>query len=67
MVYEKKKRYMKEKTLHESMILLYDPKSELKSQTFVFLLILFGKVLWHINHCWFFNDKSSLYIYIKYI
>ena len=24
-------------------------------------------VLWHINHCWLFNAKSSLCIYIKYI
>ena len=24
-------------------------------------------VLWHINHCWLFNAKSSLDIYIKYI
>ena len=27
----------------------------------------FGLVLWHINHHWLFNAKSSLYIYIKYI
>ena len=26
-----------------------------------------GCFLWHINHCRYFNDKSSLYIYIKYI
>ena len=30
-------------------------------------MIWFGLVIWHINHCWLFNDKSSLYIYIKYI
>ena len=30
-------------------------------------MIWFGWVLWHINHCRLFNDKSSLYIYIKYI
>ena len=30
-------------------------------------MIWFGWVLWHINHCWLFNAKSSLYIYIKYI
>ena len=30
-------------------------------------LVLFGWVLWHINHCWLFNTRSSLYIYIKYI
>ena len=29
--------------------------------------VLFGWVLWHINHCRLFNAKSSLYIYIKYI
>ena len=29
-------------------------------------MIWFGLVLWHINHCWLFNAKSSLYIYIKY-
>ena len=27
----------------------------------------FGLVLWHINQCWLFDAKSSLYIYIKYI
>ena len=30
-------------------------------------MIWFGWVLWHINHSWLFNAKSSLYIYIKYI
>ena len=30
-------------------------------------MIWFGWVLWHINNCWLFNAKSSLYIYIKYI
>ena len=30
-------------------------------------MIWFGWVLWHINHYWLFNAKSSLYIYIKYI
>ena len=30
-------------------------------------MIWFTWVLWHINHCWLFNAKSSLYIYIKYI
>ena len=29
--------------------------------------IRFGLVLWQINHCWLFNAKSYLYIYIKYI
>ena len=29
-------------------------------------MIWFGWVLWHINHCWVFNTKSSLYIYIRY-
>ena len=29
--------------------------------------IWLGWVLWHINHCWLFNTKSSLYIHIKYI
>ena len=28
---------------------------------------LVGLILWHINHCWLFNAKSSLYIYVKYI
>ena len=26
-------------------------------------MIWFGLVLWHINRCRLFNDKSSLYIY----
>ena len=30
-------------------------------------MILFGWVLWHINHYKLFNFRSSLYIYIKYI
>ena len=30
-------------------------------------MIWSGWVLWHINHCWLFNAKSSIYIYIKYI
>ena len=29
-------------------------------------MILFGWVLWHINHCRLFNAKSYLYIYIEY-
>ena len=30
-------------------------------------LIWSSWVLWHIKHCWLFNAKSCLYIYIKYI
>ena len=30
-------------------------------------MIWFSLHLWHTNHCWLFNAKSSLYIYIKYI
>ena len=30
-------------------------------------MIWFCWVLWHINHCWLFNAKFCLYIYIKYI
>ena len=30
-------------------------------------LVWFCLVLWHINHCWLFNAKSSLYIFIRYI
>ena len=26
-------------------------------------LVWFGLVLWHIYHCWLFNDKFSSYIY----
>ena len=29
------------------------------------IMIWFGWVLWHFNHCRLFNAKSSLYIYIK--
>ena len=28
-------------------------------------VLLFVLVLWHINHCWLFDAKSCLYIYIK--
>ena len=30
-------------------------------------MIWFSWVLWHINYCWLFNAKFSLYIHIKYI
>ena len=30
-------------------------------------LVWFGLVSWHTNHCWLFNAKSHLYIYLKYI
>ena len=30
-------------------------------------MIKLGSVLRHINNCRLFNDKSSLYIYIRYI
>ena len=30
-------------------------------------MICFALVVWHINHCWLFNARSSLYIYIKYM
>ena len=30
-------------------------------------MIWFGWVFWHINHCWLFNAKSSLYIFTRYI
>ena len=30
-------------------------------------MVWFRLALWHINHCWLSNAKSSLYIYIKYI
>ena len=30
-----------------------------------FIIVVIALVLWHINHCWLFNAKSSLYIYIK--
>ena len=33
----------------------------------IYDLVVLDWVLWHINHCWLFNTKSSLYIYIKYI
>ena len=32
----------------------------------IYGLVCFGWVLWHINHFRLFNNKSSLYIYIKY-
>ena len=31
------------------------------------IMIWFGLILWHINHCRLFNARSSWYIYIKYI
>ena len=33
----------------------------------VYDLVWFGWVLWHINDCRWFNTKSFLYIYTKYI
>ena len=38
-----------------------------KCLSFIFVLIDFGLVLWHINHCRLFHAKLYLYIYIKYI
>ena len=35
--------------------------------TYILNMILFGWLLWHINHYRLFNAKSSLYLYIKYI
>ena len=37
------------------------------SNQYIYDFVWFDFVLWHINHCWLFNAKSSLYIYIKYI
>ena len=31
------------------------------------ITVWFGLFLWHINHCWLFNAKSFLCIYIRYI
>ena len=33
----------------------------------IYDLIWFDFIIWHINHCMSFNEKSSLYIYIQYI
>ena len=35
----------------------------------IYDLVWFGLILWHINHCWLFNAKSWLWIYMicKYI
>ena len=33
----------------------------LEAQTYS---VWFGLVLWYINHCWLFNDKSCFYIYV---
>ena len=41
--------------------------SNLFKHIYLIYKILFGWVLWHINHCWLFNVKSFLNIYIKYI
>ena len=43
------------------------PNSLYKYILNIYDLVWFGWVLWHINHCWLFNAKFSLYIYIKYI
>ena len=33
----------------------------------LYVVVWFGLVVWHINHCGLFNVKSSFYIYIKYL
>ena len=33
----------------------------------LFLIIWYGLVLWHINHCWLFSAKSCFYICTKYM
>ena len=47
---------------------LFNAKSSLYIYIkYIYDLVWFGLVLWHINHCRLFNSKSSLYIYIRYI
>ena len=50
-----------------STILLYLIPNPLYTYLLNIYMIWFGLVIWHINHCWLFNTKSSLYIYVKYI
>ena len=45
----------------------YSMPNPLYTHIYKIYMIWFGWVLWHINHCRLFNDKSSLYTYIKYI
>ena len=45
-------------------IVEFDP--HVLSHTCWLVLSQNGKVLRHINHCWLFNAKSGLYIYISY-
>ena len=33
---------------------------------YVYIYILFGLVLWHINYCRLFNAKPSSYMFVKY-
>ena len=48
-----------------STIVGYLMPNHLYTHTFNILnLVWFGLVLCHINHCWLFNAKSSLYTYI---
>ena len=57
------------KTLNDkiSTIVDYLIQNPLYTYTLNIYMIWFGWALWHINNCWLFNAKSSLYIYIKYI
>ena len=50
-----------------STILGYLMPNRIYIYIYLIYMIWFGWVLWHINHCRLFNDKSSLYIYIKFI
>ena len=50
-----------------SIIVGYSMPNPLYTCILNIYMIWFGWVLWYINHCWLFNAKPSLYIYIKYI
>ena len=42
-------------------------KTKKQNNIKLYYVVWFALVLWYINHCWLFNAKSSLYIYMKYI
>ena len=54
-------RYLMPNFLYTYLIYMYKVNLALN----IYHLVRLG--LWHINHCWLSNVKSSLYIYIKYI
>ena len=56
--------YVHSNIFEESFPIISESKEKKKKDKkwIKWVQVLFGFILWHINHCWLFNAKSSLYI-----